>query len=153
MKAMKKALLILLGCIPFLIGWLINAFMMANPDTLPPLFFISIVFLLAWGAVAFIARPHFHNGKEVVVFLNFVAALDLLLVCIQEIILGAYWMNAIGGWTQFYYLPLMNIGFTLTAWSHRVFTAYIASFILMVAVSTLGCWLGKRKGGRQGNDA
>jgi len=145
MKTMKKALLILLGCIPFLIGWLINASMMANPETLPPLFLIGVVFLLAWGAAAFIARPRFQSGKQVVILLNLVAALDLLLVCIQEIILGAYWMNAIGAWTQFYYLPLMNFGFTLTAWSHQTFTAYIAAFILMVAVSALGCRLRNRK--------
>lgn len=46
MKAMKKALLILLGCIPFLIGWLINASMMANPETLPRCFSLALSFCL-----------------------------------------------------------------------------------------------------------
>lgn len=48
-------------------------------------------------------------------------------------------LNAVGSWSQLFYLPLIKVGFTLANWSHTMFIAYAVSFVLMVATSILGC--------------
>ena len=77
--------------------------------------------------------------------MNGVALLVLVLLGIQELVLGAYFSNAAGIWTQLYFLPLLQLGFSLTSWSSRVFAADAAACLLMVAVSYLGFWLGRRQ--------
>ena len=45
------------------------------------------------------------NGKrtkQIVIFLNLIAALDLVLVGIQILVLHSYWPNGIGIWTQLF---------------------------------------------------
>lgn len=64
---------------------------------------------------------------------------------IHELVLGAYFSNAAGIWTQLYYLPLLQLGFSLTSWSSRVFTADAAAWLLMAAASYLGFRLGRRQ--------
>ena len=85
--------------------------------------------------------------KQIVIFLNLIAAFDLVLIGIQILVLHAYWLNGIGIWTQLFYLPVLNLGFCLTNWSHGVFPAYAAGFILMVGVTFAGCKL-REKGTR-----
>ena len=136
-------ILVVLGLIPFVIGGFMNWFIMTNSNSLPPFTLVGVIMLLAWGAIAFAVKPYSKNTKMVVVGLNSVAFFDLILVGIQELFLQAYWQNGIGIWTQFYFLPLLNIGFRLTAWSHGVFSAYCAAFLLMVGASALGCKLRK----------
>ena len=99
---------------------------------------IAILFLLIWGAIAFFVRPRVAGVRTLAVCLNLAAGIDLILVGVQELVLGAYWSNPAGLWTQLYYLPLMNLGFTLTPWSHSVFSAYCAAFLLMLAATFLG---------------
>ena len=137
-------LLVILGLLPFAAGGVMNHSMMAHPDTLPPFLLIGLLLLLGWGLISFFAVRRGGSVETVVLSLNAVAALVLILLGVQELILGAYWMNAAGAWTQFFYLPLLNLGFTLTPWSHSVFPAYAASFILLAAASALGSLLGTR---------
>lgn len=77
--------------------------------------------------------------------MNGVALVVLVLLGIQELVLGAYFSNAVGIWTQLYYLPLLQLGFSLTSWSSRVFTADAAAWLLMAAASYLGFRLGRRQ--------
>ncbi|MBO5128904.1 MAG: hypothetical protein J6B95_00975 [Oscillospiraceae bacterium] len=138
-------LLTALGLIPFALGSFMNWFMMTRPDDLPPFTLFAVITLLIWTAIAFIANSRVKCTKKVVIFLNLVGLIDLALLGIQELLLGAYWNNLAGPLTQFYYLPLINLGFRLTNWSHTVFSAYCAAFVLMVAASILGCALRKKK--------
>lgn len=137
-------LLVILGLLPFAAGGVMNHSMMAHPDTLPPFLLIGLLLLLGWGLISFFAVQRGGNIETVVLSLNAVAALVLILLGVQELILGAYWMNAAGAWTQFFYLPLLNFGFTLTPWSYSVFPAYAAAFLLLAAASAFGSALGKR---------
>lgn len=134
-----RVLLFVLGFLPFLFGGFMNWYMMTYPDTLPPFFLIAVIFLLLWCFLSFAFKRKGNSTKEILILLNFVAAVDLILLGVQELILHAYWMNAIGSWTQFYFLPLLNLGFGLTKWTPSVFFAYTASFLLMVGASSAGC--------------
>ena len=131
-------LLFLLGLLPFAVGGLMNWAMLAYPDVLPPFSLIAILFLLIWGAIAFFARPCVAGVRTLAVCLNLAAGIDLILGGVPELVLGAYWSNPAGLWAQLYYLPLMNLGFTLTPWSHSVFPAYCTAFLLMLAATFLG---------------
>ena len=132
---------IAIGLLPFVVGGTQNWYMLTHADTLLPYSLISLCFLFVWGCIAFLLNSKHQRAKTVVVFLNLIALLDLLLVGVQELLLHRYWMNSIGTWSQYFYLPTINLGFRLTSWSHSVFPAYAASFILMVAVSFVGCKL------------
>lgn len=138
-----KILLFVLGFLPFILGGFINRIMITYDTVLPPINLIGLIFLLFWGVVAHFAKPHLKSSKDVVIFLNAVAAFDLVLIGIQELVFRAYWFNVVGHWSQFFYLPLLGLGFTLTRWSSSMFISYCASFALMVIVSALGCKLRK----------
>lgn len=137
----RKVLLLALGLTPFLLGRVMSRYMMAYPDTLLPYLWIAILFLILWGGLSFLLKGKTGKTSEVLIFLNAVAAFDLLLVGVQELLLHAYWLNAAGVWSQLYYLPVIHVGFRLTDWSHSVFSAYAASFLLMAGASFLGCKL------------
>ena len=132
---------IAIGALPFVVGGMQNWYMLNNADTLLPYSLISLFFLFIWGCIAFLLNGRRQQTKIVVVFLNLIALLDLLLVGIQELILQHYWTSIVGTWSQYFYLPLLNLGFRLTNWSHIVFPAYAASFLLMLGVSFIGCKL------------
>jgi hypothetical protein len=44
-----------------------------------------------------------------------------------------------------FYLPVLNLGYSLTAWSTSLFPAYVASFFMLVVASLAGCLLRKKK--------
>lgn len=137
-------ILIVLGALPYVLGWLQNGWMYHGLSSVMPYSLISALFLLIWGGIAFLFRGKVQCTKKVIVFLNLIAAFDLVLLGIQELILHAYWMNTIGAWSQFFYLPILSLGFSLTRWAHIVFPGYAASFVLMIAVSFVGCKLRDR---------
>ena len=133
--------LILLGALPFVFGGVQNWDMTTHMDSILPYTLIAFAVLLIWGLLAFFFNQDGTQTKRIVVCLNLIAAVDLFLIGVQELILHAYWMNLIGAWSQFFYLPVLRFGFSLTSWSSRMFPAYAASFLLMVGVSLLGCKL------------
>lgn len=137
-------LLICLGALPLAVGGIMNWAMLSLQTWLPPFLLISLLFLLVWGLIAFLARPHAKRSAAVILPLNLIAFFDLLLVGVQELILHAYWLNPVGRWTQYYYLPLLRPGVLLTSGMSSVFAAYCAAFLLMLAASALGCMLRKR---------
>lgn len=139
MMRVKNVLTIITGAIPFVVGSILNRALIEQSDSVLPLLRIGLLFLSFWGIVAFVFQNRMKNAKRVVVLLNAIAAIDLLLLGIQELVIHAYWGNVIGGWSQLFYLPVIKIGFLLTNWSHTVFSAYVVSFVLMIVVSVLGC--------------
>ena len=141
MKKTVCTILFLIGCVPFAIGNAMNDWMMAHADMKPNFILVSLVFLLTVMAVTFFANILIKNTKYVVVSLMAVPAVVLVLIGVQELVLHQYWSNTVGAATQLFYLPLLNLGFSLTPWAHIVFPAYLASFALMVFASWLGCKL------------
>lgn len=142
---MKKFALLLIGCIPFLIGWFIDRFLIHFIAGAFPLFIVGILLLAVWFASAYFLGQGAGGTVWTAVLLNLPALLILVLVGVQELALHAYWRNFVGIWTQIFYLPLLHIGFTLSTWSHRVFTAYCIGFVLLAAASLLGCHTYKKR--------
>lgn len=102
-------------------------------------------FLLLWGLLAFVChRPGKTDKKWTVACLNMVGALVVVLLFVQ-MLLGQYWPNAVGMWTQMYFLPVLRIGFLLMPWFHRVFFAYLAGYLLMLLAAWVGCTLREKR--------
>ena len=143
---MPELMLTLTGLLPFAAGYGIHRMMTAYPDVRLPYGLIGLIFLLIWGGIAFLAGSFARrNPLAKIICMNGVALVVLVLLGIQELVLGAYFSNAAGIWTQLYYLPLLQLGFSLTSWSSRVFTADAAAWLLMAAASYLGFRLGRRQ--------
>ena len=135
--------LVILGAIPYLLGYAMNWYMMEHMDALLPFKWIAVLFLLFWGLLAFLCNRKGAHSKQVIFFLNLFAALNLVLLGVQEVILGAYWSNSLGLITQFFYLPILNLGFGLSSWFSSVFVAYVVFFFLLPPFSEAACRLGK----------
>ena len=141
---MKKIFLLLLGLIPFGLGFLLDSLMTHFSDVLFPYAAIGVCFLIFWGAIGFFMYRLGEPLKVSLIFAQLPAFLTLLLNLFQEIVLVRYWGNLLGAATQLYFLPVLNISFSLTFWADRVWPAYIAAFLLMCAVYYLGFRLGER---------
>ena len=63
----------------------------------------------------------------------------MVLLGVQELSLHAYWDNAVGLLTQFFYLPLLRLGAIVAMWTGQVFWFYFGAFLLLVLSSWLGC--------------
>ncbi|WP_313524144.1 hypothetical protein [Anaerotignum sp.] len=136
---MKKLWLILFGFIPLGIGLIMNWLITTFPNTGPPYRLISIAFLLFWAWLGFITSRFKEPLKVCICLINLPTFLALALNLYQEIVLGHYFSSILGKCTQFFYLPILSISFTLTPWSTRLWTAYIAGFLLMCLVFFGGC--------------
>ena len=62
-------LLIVLGLLPFALGGLANWLMVANSYMLPPalLLVISLIALLFWAALAYVAKKYIKDTKKVMI--------------------------------------------------------------------------------------
>lgn len=133
------------GLTPFVLGGLMNGFMLANPEQLPPFGLIAVVFLVLWGAFAFWFRGKLAKTGQVLLLLNLIPAVVLVLLGVQELVFGAYWGNLVGVWTQLYYLPLIYAGHLLASWTPSMLVSYAACFLLLAAASLAGCKLRERR--------
>jgi len=148
----KKLILFFLGLIPFVLGFLINSWLMQNQNLVFPSKLIGLIFLSFWLLIGFATSEFEKTLLKSTLIVNLPAFLMLLLIMYQEIILGHYWANIIGIAAQFYYLPLINIassvyrifsfltsGITYTRW------VCLVGFLLMFASYYLGGYLKKRR--------
>ena len=112
----KAAVLFLVGLSPFLLGWLLSLGMTTIFAQMGAWFYIVVGLCI-----------------------NLPALVVLVLLGVQELSLHAYWDNAVGLLTQFFYLPLLRLGAIVAMWTGQVFWFYFGAFLLLVLSSWLGC--------------
>ena len=115
---MKKWLLVLIGLIPFVLGFAMNSWLINNPNSILPFRLLGVLFLVLWVSVGFITCKYAKTPYHSAVILHLPALFVLLLIMYQDMVLEEYWSNLFGLATQFYYLPLINI------------SSFISSFII-----------------------
>lgn len=143
---MKKLRLLALGFIPFLLGRLYGQIMMSDWFLfLPPPFLIGLGVLFFWFRLGVRFGGDVKSPIRAVFLLNLPAFWVLVIIGLQELVLKSYWGNFAGIWTQSFYLPLLNLGFLLTRWTHRLLSAYCVAFLLMIAASYCGCKRGRNR--------
>ncbi len=138
-------LLIGAGLLPLLTGYLMNAGMMANPERLLPYTLIALLFLLVWSLIGFAAARKGLRLKPALLAAHALAILALGLILIQELIVGHYWTSFLGVASQFYFLPVLNLGSKLVFWGGRVWQASLVSIALLPTAFCLGHRAGQRK--------
>lgn len=138
---------VLLGALPFAFGGALNWYLLSHAEAVLPYRVIGIGFLLIWGGLGFLLNGKGMHTKKTVLALNLIPFADLVLLAVQELVLREYWRGSIGIWSQLFYLPMVNLGATLTSWSHSMFAVYAVSFLLMVCVSYAGGRLRKKNKG------
>lgn len=141
---MKKMTLLLVGLIPFFIGYGMN-YLMQGPfsNTVLPYKLIGAAFLIAWFFAGRYSCKFVGSEKAATIWGNAIAFIVLLLIIYQEYILGGYWSAPVGVATQFYYLPLLGLAFMFTRMFHTMPPAYAAAFLMMCVVFYLGCHTSK----------
>jgi hypothetical protein len=104
---MKKIMLILVGAVPFFVGYGMN-YLMLGPfsDMVLPYKLIGIAFLIAWFFIGRYSYKLVGTKKVATILGNSIAFIVLLLTIYQEYVLGQYWTTQIEAATQFYYLPI-----------------------------------------------
>lgn len=138
-------ILLALGFLPLGAGLLFERFILAYPpDQVPPFFLIGLLFLLLWGLLAFFAAGREGHGLRAAILLNIPALLFLVLNGVQILLLGAYWSNVLGHWSQLFFLPVLNLGSRLAFWLPSSFAHLIAAFVLMAGASLVGCRVRKK---------
>lgn len=145
---MKGMILFLLGLIPFVLGFLMNSWLMQNQNSVLPSNIIGIIFLIFWVLVGFITCKHGKKRLTSTITINLTAFLILLLIMYQEAILDRYWSNIFGWSTQIYYLALINIssfllGIFLPSTTVGIWPESLIAFLLMFASYYIGCYLNK----------
>lgn len=156
---MTTVLLILAGMLPCLFGrclyWCLNWYVESCPDLFfrPEwMFYLSAaLLLLLWFLISFAAFPFAGDSVLVVVPLHFVVAADLVLVKIQELVFFFFGIWIGQGWIGFSFIPLKDIGFTITNGRIFFFSAYYIPFCLLLAVSLAGCEIQKIRMMRKDN--
>ena len=139
---MKRIILLLIGFLPLLFGYIQNHLMMTIFfDRMTPVFLIGIAVLTIWFFIGMLSKIFANSKKEAVILINAPAFLVLLLILLQEVVLNAFWSNHLGIATQFFYLPL--IGFT----RYLSFIFPIITFSLLSVIAFI-CLLGASYLGR-----
>lgn len=144
--------LLILGLIPFVLGFLMNLWLMQNQDSVLPFKLIGIIFLAFWVTVGFNSVKFEKGLLKAAIIAHMPALLVLLFIMYQEIILGQYWSNLFGMATQFYYLPLINISSSavgmflfLTPRAIPIWLVNLIAFLLMFAAYYLGYYIKKNR--------
>lgn len=140
-------LLILLGCLPFILGGLMHWLMMSNSFLFSNVGYIvvSILTLLLWAVLAYFIKPYIKSTQKVLIGMHAIPAFVLLLLVIQELFLHSYWSNFFGLLTQIYYLPLLRLSTILIGWlTTSLSVIFFVAFLLMIGAAFVGCKLRRK---------
>ena len=141
----KTGGLLLMGLVPLAVGYLLNFVMMALP--VPP-FFLGAVMLVLWGYYCHKRAADDTSAVLQTLMMNAVGTLMLILVLVQELILGAYWGNYAGLITQVYFLPCLPLISVLAHIFTRVtalWALYLIEWAFMLAASFIGCRAARKR--------
>ncbi|MHA6253090.1 hypothetical protein [Oceanobacillus sp. CAU 1775] len=143
----KKMILLLLGFIPLIIGFLMNSWIIDNPDSVLPSNLIGIIFLVLWIVVGFISFTFEKSQLKSFLIVHLPAIAMFVLLMYQEMIVGGYWSNLLGVATQFYFMPMIGLAHSLI--SIFIFTTKglwlmcLLALLLMVVAFYLGNYFRK----------
>jgi len=149
---LKRIILVLIGLVPLLAFgyWFNHLLMTVFFYTVPPLALIGVAVLVIWAGFGMISKPLVASKRLAMVLLNAPAFVVLLLIIIQEVILGRMWSGHIGFSTQMFYLSLLRLGSAVGSILPIPFLSIsiisAIAFLLMVVASLLGRHAAERVG-------
>ncbi|MDO4712061.1 MAG: hypothetical protein Q4A75_08790 [Peptostreptococcaceae bacterium] len=148
---MNKIWTYLPGITWILCGFILNKIIMVSSDSIL-LFILGLGFLFLWGSLAYKIHHPGENTFTTACILNGVGSFMLVLVLVQELIVGQYSLNWSGIIPQMYFLPCLSVTSTLSKpvlgiimETIHVWPIYILEFILMLFVSLIGCEIKQKR--------
>ena len=141
---MKRAILILMGFSPILIGLFINhqiaGWRAAQQIPTGMLTRVGIAMLVMWGCMAWLSDKLVESRHESLLFLNAGATVALASYMVHELLLDSFFTGIFGLLTQWFYLPMFFLSAhtlsTLSIDNRLVVTT--ASYCLLVMMAILG---------------
>ena len=141
---MKKILLIFLSLSPFILGKFLSDLMISTDIYGTSVTLYSMAFLALWFVIGITSYKLSGSIRESIIYGHIGGFISLLMMFVQTIILGRFFSNSIGFYTQMYFLPTIRIsGFieeTLLFFvkTHFMMPVAFISLVLMIAVYALG---------------
>jgi len=141
---MKKILLIFLSSSPFIIGKFLSDLMMTTGIYGTSVTLFSMAFLALWFVIGITSYKLSGSLKESLVYGHMGGLVSLIMMFIQTVILGRFFSNFVGFYTQMYFMPTLRIGGfieeTLLFFikTHYMMPVAFISLVLMVSVYALG---------------
>lgn len=142
----KKWQLFALGFVPLVVGYIIDLLIMRT--SFAPGHLLELSFLLLWGGLNFRIFTKPDRPLANIALLHLPLFLALLLVLIQELVVGHYWINLAGIASQYFYLPvLIPASSILSALTGTAYTwlACGLEFIMLLLAGILGVGLKLRQ--------
>jgi len=131
-KIAKPVALVLLGILPYFYGRHLSNLMMTRYFYQQgPLFLYALAMLAAWFGFGALSKALVPSKRQAILLLNAAAILALLLIFVQEVIIGHFWFNQVGIATQMFYLPMMRFGVVVV----RVLPLMRGAMTLLSAIS------------------
>ena len=132
---MKKLLLIVLGCVPFAVGWAMNG-LLAAVDFF---WLVSLLFLLFWGWLGYLTHS-WGRGRTVTALIHVPAVLAMAANLVQTLVFHRFYSD----WTIHFFMPTLTFSAKLTRllpYTPRVLREdSVVGVLLMIAVF----WIGRR---------
>ena len=156
---MKRLAIVLIGLSPILVG-LVQSYLRTNVTFFSSDISYQLVGFLVF-AIWFIVGRYYNklagSKANTVLLINTPAFLVLVLLLIQEAVLGDIWTNIVGQLTQLFYTPMLFwlVGvpaevirevMTASSMLSYMIIRYITSFICLLLASYVGCVFGDRRG-------
>lgn len=135
-----------IGTIPLWLGVVLNSVLRVLPI---PVYFFSLCFLVFWCWMCCKACVSWESiWKQALAFSSF-GFLMLVLVLIQELILGHYWVSYFGLATQMYFMPGLSFFAVLMSPFMEILTpwpVYVVEMIGLFLAALIGCrWKQKKE--------
>jgi|GEM_PF-5925363 len=139
----KRVLVVLMGFLPLLLGFVQNHLMMNVflYTGMPGTMLIGVGVIGAWFFLGMLSVKMLGDKMQALVLLNAPALLFLVLLFIQGVIVGHFWFNIMGVVPQFFYMPTLRLGMTTVGFVPFFMgfvPAAVVSFVLKLSVSALG---------------
>jgi hypothetical protein len=145
---MKKYWLLLFAITPIVIGYLYNYIILISFTNVINIV-LSAIFIIYWFVIGYISTKFTNSKKEGLLLTNSFAIIFLVILIIQNIIVGHY-LPVIGGMSQMFYLPTIKIASMLQntilffVTTYHMWMTCCVSFVLMILVYFAGWKAGSK---------
>ncbi|MBI9010766.1 MAG: hypothetical protein JEZ08_00935 [Clostridiales bacterium] len=141
---MKKVLLVFLSLSPFVLGKFLSDLMITTDIYGSGVTLYGMAFLTLWFVIGITSFRLSGSIRESVIYGHIGGFISLLMMFLQTIILGRFFSNSIGFYTQMYFMPTLRIGgfieekLLFFVKTHFLMPVSFISLAIMISVYALG---------------
>ena len=141
---MKENKLLLMGMLPFFVGYI---FYIVSLQTNILSSSVSAIYLMLWSLLTYLLSEKKGSVLAQTCKALSIPTVILLALLYQEILLGAYWDDFIGIWSQLYYTPALSLAMSadrILLDSQRLWPTYCLEWLMLAFATHVGVLCKKR---------